>query len=64
MSFDEVLIDVTSLKFFKTENNNLSTQFRCYNLTTSVKKWDRLWQEITTSKTENKTDEIEIELIV
>ena len=55
---------MTGLKFSKTENNNLLTCFKCYNLITSVKKHNRLWQETIISKTENKTDKIEVELVI
>ena len=45
------MIDVTSLKFFMTENNNSQAYFRCYNLITSIKTCENMWQEIIISKT-------------
>ena len=39
LSFNNIL---TSLKFSKTENNDLLVYFKCYNLITSIKNCDRL----------------------
>ena len=58
------LINVTSLKFFVTENNDLPVCFRCHNLITSTKTCETTWQETTTSRTKTKTEEIDIELVV
>ena len=64
MSFDNVLIDITSLKFLITKNNNLLIYIKYHNLITSVKMHENMWHKIIINKTKNKIEKIDIKLIV
>ena len=58
------MINITSLKFLVTKNNDLQIYFKCHNLITSVKKCENMWHEIIINKVKNKIEKIYIKLIV